>query len=474
MNQLRPAPFNAFLHRIRHHAGFDPRSVALFRIALGVTLLFDLYLRSAHGLLDALYTDSGVLPVSMIPGQVRWSFLDYTSSPHAVRWAFAGIALVYTSLTLGFLTRWMKVLACICLVALYHRNPMVDTGSDCSLRLFTFWGALLPLGSSWSLDAKIFYRRHWLRESANRITPAAIAMNIAILYFLNAFQKTGIAWHTGDAVRSVLWDPWIATVVGASLRDSSLCPIFTPISFGVLGLEFLLACCALLSITSLWAKRLMCLGMLFLHSGFALFLNLGVFAPVYLATALLFIPSRDWARVMPNFHPLARLPRRHHTQLLWEGVGLVMLSWCLHQSALNNSRIPNGIRTFLATNTPSWLSKASAFMMIPQEWGLFRAPSTTVYTVLISAQTPDGQVVDPIRKIPFNPHQVFRHSARIEKNWTHYLIRLARPQNRGFRAQFKRYLHSRGYSDIHLYQATFDIPPGCAQASGQIALSEFS
>ena len=55
---------SAILHSIREIFSLDARSLALFRVVLGLELLYDLAIR-AHSL-KAFYTDSGLMPRSVL------------------------------------------------------------------------------------------------------------------------------------------------------------------------------------------------------------------------------------------------------------------------------------------------------------------------------------------------------------------------------------------------------------------------
>jgi hypothetical protein len=192
---------------VRGTSFFDYRSLAAFRILFGSALLLNLYMRAAGGRLDAFYTESGILPLSLIEPGDRWSFLDSFSTHNSIRVAFALIGFVYFAYTLGLFTRYMKWIVLLCLLSLYHRNMLLDDGSDWSMRLFALWTAFLPLGRVWSLDAKLFRGSRLAHEPECRYAAIGICCNLAVAYLLNVLQKTGDGWSTGDAVRRVLWDP---------------------------------------------------------------------------------------------------------------------------------------------------------------------------------------------------------------------------------------------------------------------------
>ncbi len=450
-----------------HSTFFDYRSLAAFRILLGIALLWNLYMRASHGRIDALYAESGVLPVSLLASMDRWSLLDAFSTHLSVRVAFCFMALVYLAYTFGFLTRFVKWAVVVCLLCLYHRNPLVDDGSDWTMRLFALWTAFLPLGRVWSVDSVFFNERRWAREADSRLATIGICCNLGLSYLFNVIQKTGDAWRTGDALHRVLWDTWVVTPVSVAVRDSSLCGALGMMGYSALALETVLAISAVLSLRSLWARRIVCVGIIVLHGTFGLMLYLGTFVPLYIAIAFLFVPSQDWRRICLS---QGRALSSGGRSWLIEIGAAVMLIWCVHQNLLNNPAVPGGIRHFIRSNTPGSVDRVSRFLMIPQEWYMFLDPSPVVSTVLVSARSPDGMHVDPIRHTPFDPRAVFLGSSYAGKYWISYLIRLLREGNHRYRARFADYFFEQGFDEVEVMLGTMPVPRACGEKPGEISL----
>jgi len=464
--QLKPKPVHQTDSKpagaLRDEAGrfFDPRSVGAFRIAFGLVLLANLYLRTAHGRLQAFYTEEGVLPLALLIRGTRWSFLDAFTTVESARWAVLGIALVYLAYTAGLFTRVTKWLVVVCLVSLYHRNPLVDDGSDWVMRLMAMWTALLPLGERFSIDALLRRGRGLSGEPTSRLTAALLCANLSLSYLLNAVQKDGVAWTSGDAVRLVLWDPWVAAPLGVLLREHGSPLLFTLLSKGTICLELALAIFVGCAFLRPWISRVAALLIVALHGGFGLFMFLGTFVPVYLSVALLFIPGRDWARLGINAlrgdqaEPpgalglvLRRLP----------AVGMAI--WCALQMIRNNPVFPPEVKQLVQQATPAAVERFSAFMVITQEWFMFRAPAIIIGVAVVRARQSDGTEIDPIRETPFDPIEPTHRSRHMGKYWVSYLFRLTMaPGYDRYRAAFARYLFSRGMTDFSLLRTEIFIP----------------
>ena len=114
---------------LRHYLRIDARSLGLFRLAMGVVLLGDLWRRFRW--LGDFYTNDGVLPNHnhlfnlRNVGQV-WSLLHSFSSPGENAFAFCLIACVYLLFLVGYKTRVVHVLALLALVSLTSRNILLE------------------------------------------------------------------------------------------------------------------------------------------------------------------------------------------------------------------------------------------------------------------------------------------------------------------------------------------------------------
>jgi hypothetical protein len=188
----------------------DTRALAAFRVGLGALLIADLLRRSRS--LVAFYTDAGVLPR-------RALFADYSDvySVHALSgeaWAvaalFAVAGAVALALAVGYRTRVATVVSWLLLLSLHARNPMVLNAGDALLAMLLFWGAFLPLGARWSVDA-VRRAPDDDARSAGRgsavatAATAGVLLQLLVMYVTNALHKLeGDLWTSGEAVVYVM------------------------------------------------------------------------------------------------------------------------------------------------------------------------------------------------------------------------------------------------------------------------------
>ena len=176
--------------------GADLRSLAIFRIAIAVLMLFDLFNRATD--LTAHYTDAGIMPRSVLLTQVlsQYSFslgaLNGGAAFQAMLFLVAALAAL--GVLVGYRTRLMTFVAWILLLSIQFRDPLVGGSDGPLLRMLFFWGMLLPLGAYWSVDR---VRSALPRPSPRFLSLATFGlfMQIAFMYWFTAALKTGPEWR---------------------------------------------------------------------------------------------------------------------------------------------------------------------------------------------------------------------------------------------------------------------------------------
>jgi hypothetical protein len=285
-SRLRPAPLDRLF-------GLDVRSLAVFRVALALLLLSDLWLRSAD--LLAHYSDDGILPrwalVEQFLDPWQWSF-HLASGRTLIQgglFALAGVAAL--ALLVGYRTRLATLVSWALLLSLQNRNPPLQTSGDVLFRLLLFWGSFLPLGACWSVD-RALYGGDCPRRLCSTAS-MALTLQVCLVYWCGWLFKSDPVWRTeGTAVYYALSLDYMATGFGQHLlARPDLMKILT---FAVLWLEglgpFLLF---IPGQRDLW-RGLAVVLFISLHLGFRLGLQLGLFPFVCIAAWLVFIPSGFW------------------------------------------------------------------------------------------------------------------------------------------------------------------------------------
>jgi predicted DCC family thiol-disulfide oxidoreductase YuxK len=319
----------------------DARSAALGRVALAIVLLIDLARRVP--MLRLFYSNEGLLPNHTLlwrpPTQWMFSFFFLASLPEEAALGFVFCALVYVALLVGWRTRLMRFLALACVISLHARVTLVENGGDWTLGELTLWAAFLPLGRRFSVDALRDSLRRRKETTApqlagpfpdpvttaggdpNRIVSLgvfAIVLQLAISYFFNAVHKGGPTWLHGTAVHYVLYQNRMVTPFGVWMRPHMTPALSRVLSYAALGTEAVLPWLILSPWKRIWTRRAAVLAIIGLHTGFQLFINLGVFSWAMIAYTPFLLTTAEWEL----FARIARRSQRRLTVYFDAGCGV--------------------------------------------------------------------------------------------------------------------------------------------------------
>ncbi len=308
----------------------DPRSLGLFRIAMGVVLLVDWVQRKRW--IKEFYSNEGVLPnhnhLFLLLGSGHehtrvWSALHAFSSPGESAFAFYVILFVYLMFVVGYRTRVFHALALVCLVSLSARNILLEnSGNYIAIALLAFT-LFLPLGSRFSADALRRSMEDVDEKDADALngraepTEAAIAaarspgwspvsiaalatlLQIAFVYAVSAYQRTG-AWLDGTALHYALNGDLFVTQIGVHARS------FPPAI--LVGWTRLLRAAELgipvfifLPVATRYARFVAVALSIVYGVSFGLLFDVGLYGWALAAAALLLVPAAAWdARLRPD------------------------------------------------------------------------------------------------------------------------------------------------------------------------------
>ncbi|MBC8117934.1 MAG: HTTM domain-containing protein [Candidatus Saccharimonas sp.] len=293
------------IERLRDHwLTIDPRSVGLFRVALGIVLL--LHFSDRWSLSGDFYGPTGVLPARLVSTsneipRFPTVLTAIESYPGGMTIFFAVATCAFAALTVGLWTRGAALVSLLAFSSLAHRNPYVLIGGDYVLGSMLLWMQVLPLSDRFSWDA--LRRNRTGRElpdsrSTSRPRPSIAALGVflqlGLIYLASAWQKTGSTWwQDGTALAHVLGmqrflHPGAELV--ARLPESWL----TLLTRAVLVFEYLVLPLILLPMARPWLRRAALLGLATLHLGIASVLDAGVFSITMLACLPLLLSSQDW------------------------------------------------------------------------------------------------------------------------------------------------------------------------------------
>jgi len=286
----------------------DTRSLAAFRIALGLLILADLALRSRN--LRAFYTDFGVLPRSAFLSQAdpfHWSLHIIFGEVwgQALLFVIAGIFAV--ALTIGYRTTIATVASWLFLVSLHNRMPDVLNGGDVLLRLLLFWAMFLPLGARWAVDNYHCDRQH-SRTAVASVATAALLLQVVIMYTTNAaFKLSGDVWLSGDGLEYVFSLGQFTVLLGDYLGAyPTLLHVLDYLWLGAIVCSFLL-----IVLPGRWRTGFAGL-LMTMHLGMSVTMRIDLFPLISVAALVPFLPTSFWDWLSPRlgqFRPILAVRR---------------------------------------------------------------------------------------------------------------------------------------------------------------------
>ncbi len=369
----------------------DLRSLAVFRIGLGVLLVVDVAIRLQD--FTDHYTDAGFLPVSAldrIPDPAWWTSLHHWSgSPAWQGFLLALAGLAGLALALGWRTRVACWTSWVLMLSIQARNPMVLDGADMLFRHLLFWGGFLPLGARWSWDAE--GRPPQPGPSVSGGPAFALAMQPVLLYEFAAMTKSGPEWmQEGTGVYYALALDQLSQAPGRFLL--AFPGLMRVLNHATVVLEYL----GPLLLFSPWRtvpiRIATILAFVALQAGFGLCIRLMLFPWLSTLSLVPLIPGEVWDRwgyrdpgqTAPDPAALpasAPGPRRPVDVLALAILGYVVL-WNASVLPEPLVRIPPGLRA------PGYL------LRLEQQWFLFAPPWKTDGWYLAEGATLDGRWFD--------------------------------------------------------------------------------
>jgi hypothetical protein len=206
---------------LRDIVRIDLRSLAAFRIAIALVLIWDLAVRSRD--LEAHYSDAGVLPRTVLFDNILalrpyFSIHILFGSTAFQALLFCIAALAATALIVGWRSRAAAAACWFLTCSLHARNPLVLHGGDDILRLLLFWAMFLPLGGRWSVDRTRASEVDIEDEFICSWASAGLLLQLCFMYLFSGLLKSHPSWrHDGTAVYLALSIDQFATPLGRAL-----------------------------------------------------------------------------------------------------------------------------------------------------------------------------------------------------------------------------------------------------------------
>lgn len=275
----------------------DVRSLAVYRIGLGLILIADSLFRTRD--FSLMLAPDGMFPLPALAcyqgTSTLWSLaaLHDSSASSATLLALQGVAGV--ALAVGWHTRLATFAGWVALVSVIRRAAPTANAGDIWLACQMFWSLFLPLGVRWSIDS---VRRRAaaaptpLPTSALSVATAAFILQVAVVYLGAGLAKCNADWISGDALMHALSVHDHGNAAGMSLAGMRW--LVRPVQWLVLGGELVLPIMILVCPTPRIRIGLVVMFITF-HVAIWLTMTVGLFPLIGIVVWLALVPGDGWS-----------------------------------------------------------------------------------------------------------------------------------------------------------------------------------
>lgn len=288
----------------------DRRTLALFRISIGILLFGDLLVWILN--FDLILSTAGLLsPRHLVLGDdpftsftlLRWSPNDWST------WTLIAIAaLSYGAFTVGYCTRSAQILTWLCALSLHNAAPMLNNSGHMVMRLLLTWTLLLPLGDRFSLDS-VRRTSHPQTGQPDRFTSVfalILTIQLCAIYLFNVLHKFDDTWLDGSFLSLIMQDPSITTAFGVRVAEFAPAWVLSMVTVMTLAIEAAGPFLLLSPIYPRHCRAIAIVTLIILHLGIALMMKLAVFSSAMTCFLILMLPGAAAQRIVECFERLVR------------------------------------------------------------------------------------------------------------------------------------------------------------------------
>lgn len=301
-------------HLVRVYATADPRSLGLFRVALGLLLFVDVARRWPD--LAAHYSNEGWLPNHFalfrpMSNHLFSVYLAFGTLPE-VRVLVVAHLLVSVCLIVGYRTKLMQVASAVLITSINCRNILLENGGWVVLNLLAVWSAFLPLGRRYSVDAFVASWRRWRegsvaelsdRAPSRHVTTPVVSLAVTaligqwfVIYLFNVVHKDGRPWRDGTAVYYFFQQDRMVTLFGAWVREWLPLWAIKGMTWSTLVIESVICLSLVLPVYSRTARKVAWVLIAALHLTIDSVVQLGPFSWAMVIMSFALVPTpEDWA-----------------------------------------------------------------------------------------------------------------------------------------------------------------------------------
>ncbi|WP_413943892.1 HTTM domain-containing protein [Bdellovibrio sp. HCB-162] len=351
------------LRRLSFGIELDLRSLAVFRIVMGLCLCSDLATKLFYA--KDFYSDWGLMPrtywVSNYMNDHKISLM-LANGEAWFQYAFLLVALICAVLfTVGYKTRFFQIITLVLLGSIQSRNYLLLSAADDLLRLSLFWSLLLPLDRYYSITNPALTSSSQTETGYRSFAGGLFILQLVIMYLFTAFYKVNPTWTTdSSAIYYALNIDHFATPVGKWLSQFTSFGIF--LTRTTLIWEFVGPLLLFIPFKAKVFRSIAALGFIFFHLGLAVCLNLGTFPWVAIAYWCALLPGEVWdvafqkvRKTLPTVPKVSASSeflngkKLRLMESIFSGCMVLVLLQNISDVTQNKVFLPGSVKTFLLT-----------------------------------------------------------------------------------------------------------------------------
>jgi hypothetical protein len=362
----------------------DVRSLAAFRIGLGLVVLVDGILRGRD--VRLMFDADGFFPPDVMRAfhgtPAAWSiaFLD-----DARWWGHAVVAaegLAGAMLAAGIWSRFSTIATWGLVMSVAQRTAPATNAGDLWLIAMLFWSMFLPLGSAWSADA-IRRRASGRPAAVCSVATAALVLQIATVYLGAGLAKCNASWLSGEAMAHALSVHDHGNWLGMAI--ASVGWLSAPVTWAVVAVE-LVGPLILVTLPSARVRATLVGAFVLFHLAIWATMSVGLFAAIGISAWMALVPGRMWDALCGRScrTGVATLGRPASLGCGAAAV-LAVVSFAHFWGLLGRAPLPRPV------------SDAITALGVSQEWSMFGEVPRQEQWAYGRAVLVDGEVVDLLR-----------------------------------------------------------------------------
>ncbi len=269
----------------------DGRSVSLFRILLGVSILYNLiFIKLPYT--AQFWGEHTIIPVQVMQfmnGKDAFSIFDYIRND-LFAYGWMGVSILLAVLfTIGFRTQLISFLLLFFYFNILQAFARYNPGFDKYTFQLLTWSCFLPLSNFFSVQNK----------DAKKEIPTWVSVILVVqlcwIYCCTGLAKYGDSWINGYAVKIMASDVWNASSMASFFAENNW--VYKPLTYLTLFFEVLFPFLILIPSPRDVLRYTAIIFLIVFHGSIFLLTDVGSFSLTGLAAAMLLLPASFWDKI---------------------------------------------------------------------------------------------------------------------------------------------------------------------------------